>query len=210
MIRLFIISISLISIILSGCSSLTGKTNGKVLLQDGDIIFHISKSSQSKAIQLATKSRYSHVGMVLKKKNGLYVVEAIKKVSLTPLDRWIKRGVKGHFVVKRLKDSEKLLTKQKVKSMHKAASKYVGKPYDYFFGWSDSHIYCSELVWKIYKEVLNIDVGKLELFRDFDFSHPAVKKKLKERYKGKLPLQEKVISPASMFKSSRLKTVMSG
>ncbi|MEX3088701.1 hypothetical protein AB4P17_23400, partial [Escherichia coli] len=33
--------------------------------QTGDIIFQISRSSQSKAIQLATHSDYSHTGMLV-------------------------------------------------------------------------------------------------------------------------------------------------
>ncbi|MBL4670033.1 MAG: hypothetical protein JKY30_12325 [Flavobacteriales bacterium] len=35
-------------------------------IQNGDIIFQISKSSQSKAIQLATNSKYSHMGIIYK------------------------------------------------------------------------------------------------------------------------------------------------
>jgi len=34
-------------------------------LRDGDIIFHTSRSAQSVAIQRATHSPYSHVGLVL-------------------------------------------------------------------------------------------------------------------------------------------------
>ena len=37
--------------------------------QNGDLIFHISKSEQSEAIQLATKSEYSHCGLIYKKEN---------------------------------------------------------------------------------------------------------------------------------------------
>src|SRR5690606_5876902 len=36
---------------------------GKII-QNGDIIFQTSKSSQSQAIQLATKSKYSHMGII--------------------------------------------------------------------------------------------------------------------------------------------------
>ena len=36
-------------------------------LQTGDIIFQTSNSNQSKAIQLATHSKYSHVGILYKK-----------------------------------------------------------------------------------------------------------------------------------------------
>ena len=38
-------------------------------LQDGDLIFQTSQSSQSKAIQLATKSKFSHMGMIYIKDN---------------------------------------------------------------------------------------------------------------------------------------------
>ena len=37
--------------------------------QTGDIIFQISRSSQSKAIQLATHSDYSHTGMLVDRKS---------------------------------------------------------------------------------------------------------------------------------------------
>lgn len=37
-------------------------------LQDGDIIFQTSQSSQSQAIQLVTKSKYSHMGIIFHKK----------------------------------------------------------------------------------------------------------------------------------------------
>ena len=37
-------------------------------IKNGDIIFQTSKSSQSKAIQLATNSKYSHMGIISWKK----------------------------------------------------------------------------------------------------------------------------------------------
>jgi len=148
-------------------------------LQNGDIIFQTSKSAQSKAIQIATKSKYSHMGIVYKKKGKLFVYEAVQPVKLTPLKKWIKRGLKSHYVVKRLKNSEKLLTKESLNKMMKIGEKYKGKNYDLYFEWSDKRIYCSELVWKIYKEALNIEIGALEKLSSFDLSHKAVKKKIK-------------------------------
>ncbi len=41
--------------------------------QTGDIIFQISRSSQSKAIQLATHSDYSHTGMLVIRNKKPYV-----------------------------------------------------------------------------------------------------------------------------------------
>ena len=74
-------------------------------LKDGDLIFQTSRSSQSKAIQLATNSKYSHCGIVFKEGDSFYVFEAVQPVKRTPLAEWIARGEKGEFVVKRLKNA---------------------------------------------------------------------------------------------------------
>ena len=71
--------------------------------KNGDIIFQTSKSSQSIAIQRATKSRYSHMGIIFENDSELYVYEAVQPVKFTLLREWINRGVDKHYVVKRLK-----------------------------------------------------------------------------------------------------------
>jgi len=86
--------------------------------------------------------------------------------------------------------------------------KFKGKNYDIYFEWSDDKIYCSELVWKIYKETLNIEIGDLQELREFDLTSDIVKDKMKERYGEDIPLDEKVISPATMFESEKLVTVI--
>jgi hypothetical protein len=177
-------------------------------LQEGDIIFQISKSGQSKAIQLATKSRYSHVGIIHKENGVYYVYEAIQPVKLTKLNDWIKRGENLHYIIKRLKNSHALLTQENIKKMKKAGEKFKGKNYDLYFGWSDESVYCSELVWKIYKETFNIEIGSLQQLRDFDLSNEIVKKKIQERYGNKIPLNENVISPAAIFESPQLETII--
>jgi len=58
-------------------------------LQNGDLIFQTSLSSQSMAIQLATKSKYSHCGLIYKNGNDFFVFEAVHPVKRTPLDEWI-------------------------------------------------------------------------------------------------------------------------
>lgn len=126
---------------------------------------------------------------------------------MTPLSEWIKRGENSKYVVKRLKDSENLLTNANLTKMKKIGDKYAGKDYDLYFEWSDSRIYCSELVWKIYKEALGLEVGKLEKLGDFNLTDNAVSLKLKERYGDNIPKDELVISPASMFESDKLVTV---
>jgi hypothetical protein len=176
-------------------------------LRDGDIIFHESRSSQSKAIQLATRSLYSHMGIVYREKGQWFVYEAVQPVKLTPLAQWIVRGRDGHFVVKRLKDAS-LLTPAVMKRMRAAGDRYRGKDYDLYFEWSDARIYCSELVWKIYKQGAGVEIGRLQRLREFDLSHPAVRAKMRERYGNRIPADEPVISPAAMFDSPLLREVV--
>lgn len=176
-------------------------------IQNGDIIFQTSTSGQSKAIQIATGSKYSHMGIIYKEGNDFFVYEAVQPVKLTPLKDWIKRGEDWHFVIKRIKNSESLLTQETLTKMKQIGEKYAGKDYDLYFEWSDSRIYCSELVWKIYKEAVGLEIGELEKLGDFNLTDNAVKQKLMERYGDNIPKEELVISPALMFNSDQLITI---
>ncbi len=180
--------------------------------QSGDIIFQISRSGQGKAIQIATKSPYTHCGILYELDKNFFVYEAIQPVTFTPLDVWIARGEnrpnkQTRFVTKRLKNAHKIMTKETLKNMQKNAQKYNGKNYDIWFSWSDDNIYCSELVWKIYKETTKLEIGKCQKLKDFDLSHPEVKRIMTQRYGANIPLNETVISPANIFESELLETV---
>ena len=147
------------------------------------------------------------MGIIYVSDGEYYVYEAIQPVRLTPLANWVKRGEDGHYVVKRLKDADKLLTANALVRMKAVGEKFKGRDYDRYFEWSDEKIYCSELVWKIYKYGLKVELGKLQKFSDFDLSHPAVREKLRERHGDSLPMNETIISPAQMFDCDKLITV---
>lgn len=178
------------------------------LFRDGDLIFQTSRSTQSAAVQKATHSHYSHMGIIFLRDGAPFVFEAIKTVRYTPLATWVARGKGGHYVVKRLKDAERILTPEAVAKLRRAADEQRGKPYDSTFEWSDARMYCSELVWKLYDRSLGIHIGKLQKLSDFDLSDPVVKAKLKERFGSSIPLGETVISPSEMFSSSDLIMVL--
>ena len=176
-------------------------------LQNGDIVFQVSQSSQSQAIQLATHSKYSHMGIVYFQGDRPYVYEAVQPVKLTPLNEWVQRGKGQHYIVKRLKNASTVLTPATLQKMKSIGEQYRGKYYDIYFGWSDDRLYCSELVWKIYHEATGIEIGELQKIKDFDLSAQQVRTKIKERYGDHLPTEELVISPAAMFNSDKLVTV---
>jgi hypothetical protein len=176
-------------------------------LHDGDIIFQSSMSGQSQAVQLATHSKYSHCGLLFFDNGKWMVYEAVQPVCKTPLTEWVTHGDDNAYVVRRLKNADSVMTAATVQKMRTAADARMGKNYDLWFGWSEDHIYCSELVWKCYQESTGLEVGATQELGSFDLSHPIVKKKLKERYGKKIPMHEKVISPGAIFESPLLVTV---
>lgn len=175
-------------------------------LRDGDIVFQTSRSTQSVAVQKATRSPYSHMGIVFLRSGQPFVLEAAGRVHYTPLAEWVARGVGGHMVAKRLRDEA--LDPAAAAKLRRAAEDFAGRPYDLTFEWPDDRIYCSELVWKAYQRGLGIELGALQALADFRLDVPEVRQKMKERYGSKVPLQEPVIAPAAVFDSDRLVTVL--
>jgi hypothetical protein len=175
--------------------------------QNGDIVFQTSMSAQSLAIQLATGSKYSHMGIVYLRDGVPFVFEAVQPVKLTPLDDWVARGEGEHFVAKRLRDAQSVLSPATLQKMIAIGETLLGRDYDLYFEWTDDRIYCSELVWKVYDRGAGIDIGELQTMGQFDLSDPLVKAKLHERFGDNVPLEETVISPAAMFASPLLETV---
>ena len=169
--------------------------------QTGDIIFQTSKSAQSKVIQKATHSPYSHMGMIVNRNGQFWVLEAIQPVKYTPLQQWVDRGVNKHYVVKRYQTA---LTAIQQINLVKNAEGYLNKPYDIYFEWGDDAIYCLEIVWKAYKNAFGIELAPLDQLKSFDLTDPSVKALMKQRYGKSIPLQEKVIAPSALFNSKKL------
>ena len=144
------------------------------------------------------------MGIIYKKDSSYFVYEAVQPVKLTPLNEWIKRGEKGHYVVKRLKNASNIITEPVLAKLKNAGEQFKGKNYDLYFEWTDDRMYCSELVWKMYKQATGIEIGRPEQLSAFNLRNPLVQDKMRERYGENIPINEKVISPAAMFNSQEL------
>jgi len=177
--------------------------------ETGDLIFQQSRSAQSLAIQQATQSRYSHMGMIVMRDGAAFVIEAADRVRYRPLAEWVAQGEGGHYVIKRL-HGKMTLSVSAQQQLAATAEIFLNKPYDLFFAWSDEAIYCSELVWKIYQRSLNIEIGILRPLREFNLQSPVVQEKMRERYGARIPWDEPMISPAAMFESKYLILVEEG
>ncbi len=173
--------------------------------RSGDIIFISSSSGQGKAIQLATKSKYSHVGILFKEGDETWVYHAVEPVKKSMLSEFLTYSNDGQYVVKRLKVP--LQDESVMNTMLKEAKQLLGKHYDIYFNWSDDEWYCSEYVWKLYKHATDLEIGRLRPLKDFDLSSPEVNYIMKKRYGNKIPYNEKMISPGDMFNSDLLQEV---
>ena len=189
---------------LSSCGGSAGDADAASLAKAGDIIFQESKSAQSQAIKLATRSSYTHCGIIFEKDGQLQVLEASSTVGWVSIREWVEGGVNGHFVLMRPK---KTLDEASLAAMLAAIPRYLDKDYDLLFQWSDDTIYCSELVWKIYQKA-DIELCPLKTFGDFKLDSEIVKTIVKKRYNADLPpLDEPVVAPSDLMESPLLKVV---
>lgn len=175
--------------------------------QEGDIVFQEIKNSTSKAVKIVTNSRYTHAGVILKYKNKFIVLESNGIVRRTDLYQFLKKGVHGAYLVKRFKNPKDVLTEVSLSKMREVSIQFVGKPYDLYYGWGDEKLYAAELVWKFWKEALQLEICPLKKYKDYDLSNPYVKLILSQKFGKDIPLEETVISPKDILQSPHLETV---
>lgn len=186
-------------------------------VQTGDIIVHTSQSSQSKLVQFATFSKYSHVGVVFVGSEGTTVLEASKTTKHTPIKAFINKGKDKKYKIYRIYDDITSdgstppvieLTKSQKRLLKKSSRRYIGKKYDLPFKWSDDKMYCSELVWKLYDDI-GIKLTEPKKMKNFPLWLPPVKKVMKKRWGGKINKEELVVAPVDITKSKYLEEVCS-
>ncbi|HUL58453.1 MAG TPA: YiiX/YebB-like N1pC/P60 family cysteine hydrolase [Anaeromyxobacteraceae bacterium] len=167
--------------------------------RSGDLVFGDTRSTQSTAIQLATGSPWSHVGLVEVAPDGAYVIEAIGKVSRTPWAAF-RRRAGGRVLVLRprgIPDAARTRAVAEAKAL-------LGRPYDPCFGWGDDRIYCSELVVKAYERGAGVSLGKRERLGDLHLA--GLEAAIRARW-GRVPRDLVLVTPASLAADGRLDTV---
>ncbi|WP_348823223.1 YiiX family permuted papain-like enzyme [Flavobacterium aestuarii] len=177
-------------------------------IHEGDMIFQTSQSKQCEAVRIATNSKFSHCGIIFIEKGKKYVFEAVQPAKYTPLEEWITHGKENRFVVTRLKNASAILDAQTLQKMKAYGNTLNNKDYDLYFGWSDDKIYCSELIWKIYKNGAGIELCPLQKLKDFNLQDTRVKVILEERYGKNIPLNESAVAPSNLENSKIVTTIL--
>lgn len=187
--------------------------------QTGDLIFHESSSPQAAAIRVATGSRYTHMGIVRQTDAGLYVIEAARTVSETPLEDFIARGNAQDYSVYRVK----ALTPDATASVVAASLAYAGRPYDIFFRLDEAAIYCSELPFHAFRTI-GVDLGSVQTLGELDIDtfegreiflarwqdHPDCRAQGLDRDGcWNLIQAQEIVTPVSIAEDSRVERVFS-
>ena len=178
--------------------SLTVQTEPIKDIREGDVIFQTSQSQQSPLIQIATRSKISHCGIIVMKNGKPYVLETLKTLVVTPLDKFIARGEDGKYWLKRSK-------KENIKIKYDS---YLGKPYDLAFKFDNGKFYCSELIYDIYKNQLGIELCEPKKVSDYLIlgtdKLPQIEKAMKKR---RITKEQYAVAPVDIFESDYLETV---
>lgn len=177
------------------------------VLRDGDIVFQQTGGEQGRAVQLATGSPWTHVGVLFKDTDRWMVYEAVGPVRSIPLEEWVTHGTDGRWVAKRWVDAGTEAPQALRSALKKAGARFNGLPYDREFRWSDERIYCSELVWKMYAEGAGVRLCEPKPMRDHALGSPVVQQVMRERYASTPPLDEPMIAPGALFDCPLLRTV---
>jgi len=183
------------------------KDKRTVDLRNGDIVFQRSPSTLGAALEIALESKVTHCGVVLFDNDTAYVCEAVGPVRRVPFDRWITIGIDSLYGVRRLKNAEKMLTDEKLHRMLGVFRSLEGRQYDFFFQWSDSMVYCSELVYKMFERGAGIEVGEIDRFGDFNLENDTVQNFMNSIYTEPPNLDEPVITPVSIYRDTTMVTV---
>ena len=171
--------------------------------REGDIVFQsLPHGPLVDVIEGITESPLSHCGVVMRDPDGRWVVhEAIGVVRLTPLYLWIVRGRGGRIDVWRARDA----AAAEPGRLREALGRHTGKAYDYRYAPGDEEIYCSELVFKAYRDAAGLELGEWEKLGDLNWR--PFEAFIREMEGGPLPLDRPMITPVGVTRSAALERV---
>ena len=171
--------------------------------KEGDLYFQsLPRNAVVNAIEGASESPYSHCGILVRKGDAWFILEAIGPVRETPLAKWINQARDRHYDVFRLEVEHE----RNIPAFIKAAKEYMGRPYDIRYRMDDKKIYCSELIFKGYRDATGESLGKLVKFGDLKWvRHTPVILAIE----GSIPLNRIMITPRHLSEAKQLEKVFS-
>ncbi|QEQ97540.1 YiiX/YebB-like N1pC/P60 family cysteine hydrolase [Neptunomonas concharum] len=176
-------------------------------LKEGDILFISINSFLYKQVAQGTGSWCSHVGFAIQEKGKWYVLEsAVPTVRKTPLHTFLKRTCNNEFALRRLPSE---LTTTQVLKLKSAADKRMGRWYHLGFNFDSTRQFCSKFVHQVFKDALDISVGKVETLQELIETNPQANLTFwRAWYLGFIPWQRRTITPTSLLVDPQLETII--
>jgi hypothetical protein len=173
--------------------------------QEGDVLFQsLPNSDFIDAIEGITGSPYSHCGVVVRSGGKWMVVESIGTVHETPLYPWVQRGRASAFAAYRLTDDRRAQVPRFVVELRE----FLGRPYDFRVQMDDEFLYCSELIWKAWKNATGEEMGKLVTLGDLNWK--PFEQTVRKYEQGPPPLDREMITPKDLSEAPQLRRVHRG
>jgi len=158
----------LITDILNANILITQELKNKLL--SGDIIFRKEDSFLSNRFEKLDGRGFSHIGVIYKKSNKVYVVHieddgSKNDLKVVSIDEFLKKATK----IKVLRYRHKLLTKQMIQNIKSLIKK--NPSFDlHFDSTSNDELYCTEMIYKLYEKTYGINLtNKLSKFGFYKF-----------------------------------------
>lgn len=187
--------------------------DNKPSFRSGDLVFQAGGDGEmSRAIEESTSGSFTHVGIIERSGDSLFVLEATprKGVTRTPFKEFADSSAhdaegKPLIAVYRIKHLSKALKDSAIVRAHR----YLGRPYDFFYSPGPDSLYCSELVWEVF---LDADSGHIfpsipMNFKGADGDIDPFWAELYARHGRPVPQGEPGTNPNDLSKSERLKQI---
>lgn len=157
-------------------------------LRTGDLLFNKLNIDSGIGIQNGIHFSFDNIGIVFIDDDNYAIIETAERVGYISMSGWIEKGVDQKYVVKRLLNSDSLLNDERTQRLRKEAQSNIWKEVEKSQNWSDDKLYNAELVWKLFKKALDIELGELDTLKVDSMS-------------------EYVITPNAIFTSKYLTTL---
>ncbi|MGB1110809.1 MAG: YiiX/YebB-like N1pC/P60 family cysteine hydrolase [Gammaproteobacteria bacterium] len=176
-------------------------------IQPGDIVFIRVANFLYRRVGTATASWTTHVGFIDGKENGEWQVaeSTFPRSKRGSFSAFLARSENGQFGVRRIR---RTLNEEDLQAMRMASEARMGRWYDARFDFDRGGLYCSKFVYQVFKEALDEEVGQVESFRQLlDRTPDAPRTFWRFWFFGRIPWQQRTVTPASQWLDERLITV---
>lgn len=171
--------------------------------REGDVLFQsLPHGALTNAIEGSTHSPWSHCGIVARANDEWIVYEAYGQVQSVPLKEFWSRSRDFQFAVYRFTDE----CSDRIPAVLETVEKnYIGLPYDAKYELDDEKIYCSELIYKAFRDVTGETMGTLDRLGDLNWQ--PYERTIRELEGGEPPLDRMMITPRGLSDAKQLERI---